>query len=117
MAEHKWSLREYHEHAMQCADCAKLITLRHGKTTAARRQARKAYEAEIAAARMAAPGRTHAVLYRSAAWLAHWSGLYDEAIEAAEAGLAGEPGPTLKRELEDVLAAAQQEQAASGGGE
>jgi hypothetical protein len=49
-----------------------------------------------------------AVLYRSAAWLAHNAGLYAQAIETAEIGLSYASKEWIKTELNEVLNAARE---------
>ncbi len=101
-------MRNLHNKAMECADAAKLIARRHGKNPEAMAAAVEGYEFEIAAAKLADGEPTRSILYRSAAWLAHWAELFDLSIAAAEAGLDGDPDSVLLGELETVLTVAQQ---------
>ena len=101
------SVKALHRQAMERADELELLTRRHGSPLRIRRVATIAFWLERCAAQQVPlhpnnePSR--AILYRSAAWLAVRAERYADAIQCAEAGLAGVIHGDLRGELEEVL--------------
>lgn len=103
---------------MERADELELLTRRHGSPLRIRRVATIAFWLERCAALQLAQRPEHepsrAILYRSAAWLAVRAERYADAIQCAEAGLAGVIHTDIRAELEEVLEEARRLQSGEG---
>lgn len=101
------TVRELHNQAMELAESLFIALRRNEPITDL---ASRAFDLEREAARLV-PASDHSeptrsILYRSAAWLGIQAGRYAEAVECAEAGLAGVKHSDIRAELYDALAAA-----------
>jgi len=101
------SVRLLHNRAMEHAQDLQILLRRKGTPAAIRRIATRAFWLERCAAQniplSADVEPTRSILYRSAACLAIVAERYEDAIECANAGLAGVIHGDIRAELEEAL--------------
>ena len=98
--------QDWHHAAMEYADKAAHARRIGGDEVVIRAFLVEAFKWERMAAQATDLEPSRSILHRSAACLAHDCGRYRDAIEMAEAGLAGSPPDEIRAELENILAKA-----------
>lgn len=102
------TVRSLHDRAMELA--MEAVVERHeGNDGRYKSLCEEAYQFERQAADLLpreSAGISRGILYRSAAWLAHNAGRYQEAFDTAQEGVAGQPQAWLMAELAEVINAA-----------
>lgn len=94
-------VRRLHNRAMVYADEARRVKMK-GMERLAQAYYGTAYHSEIVAANATPVEPSRGILYRSAAALACEAGLFHEALEAVDAGLAGAVADDIAMELREV---------------
>ena len=99
------TVRELHDKAMALAMDA-TIARHEARHEDYKRLCAEAYQYERQAADMLLREQSRGILYRSAAWLAHNAGMYQEAFDTAQEGARNKVPAWLMAELAEVINAA-----------